>query len=277
MSGLTGKVAIITGAGRGQGRAHAVRLAADGADIVAVDVCADAVHSVSYGLASPADLDETARLVRETGRRVRTAHADVRDAEAMRKVTADALAEFGRLDIVVANAGILSVSPSAELTGEQWQEMIDVNLTGVWNTVQPAIKPMIEAGSGGAIIMTSSTAGEKGLPGLPHYTAAKHGVIGLMKSLAIELGPHRIRVNAVLPAAADTPMVHNAATYKLFRPDLDTPTRSDFEEAIVTGNLLPIPLVAPEDIAAAVAHLAGDDARTVTGHAYRVDAGALTQ
>lgn len=277
MSGLKGRVALVTGAARGQGRAHAARLAADGADVVAIDVCAPAVNTVSYELAVPADLEETARLVGEAGRTIRCIHADVRDAEAMRNAVADTMGTFGRLDIVVANAGILSVSPSPELTGEQWREMIDVNLTGVWNTIQPAIQPMIEAGNGGAIVMTSSTAGEKGLPNLPHYTAAKHGVIGLMKSLAVELGPHNIRVNAVLPAAADTQMVHNPATYKLFRPDLDDPTRADFEEAIVAGNLLPVPLVTPEDVAAAVAHLVSDDARTVTGQAYRVDAGALTK
>lgn len=275
MSGLANRVAVITGAARGQGRAHAVRLARDGAHIVCVDACSD-VDTVSYPMATEADLEETARLVREQGRQARIVQADVRDAAAMRKVMADALDEFGRLDIVIANAGILSVAPSAELTEQQWNDMLAINVTGVWNTVQPAITPMTEAGRG-VIIMTSSTAGVKGLPGLAHYTASKHAVLGLMKSLAVELAPHGIRVNAILPAAADTPMVHNPATYKLFRPDLDDPTREDFEQTIVQGNLLPIPLVTPEDIAAAVAYLASDDARAITGCAHPVDAGSLTK
>ena len=268
-------MALITGAARGQGRAHAVRLAADGADIVAVDVCVPtAVKTVTYELATPDDLDETARLVRAEGRQVSCVHADVRDADAMRQAVADALARFGRLDIVVANAGVLTTAPSPELTDQQWQDMFDVNVHGVWHTVQPAIQPMIDAG-GGVIVMTSSTAGEKGLPGLPHYSAAKHAVIGLMKALAVELGRHSIRVNAVLPAAADTAMVHNEPTYRLFRPDLAIPTRTDFEQAVGAGNALPIPLVAPEDVADAVAYLVSPGARSVTGMSCRVDAGAL--
>lgn len=277
MTRLRGKIALVTGAARGQGRAHAVRLAAEGADIVAVDVCGDTLTTVSYPLASKEDLDETGRLVVEQGAYVRLHQADVRDAEAMRRVVADAVAEFTRIDIVVANAGILSVAPCWELTWRQWHEMIDVNLTGVWNTIQPAIKPMIDSAAGGAIVLTSSTSGEKGLPNLAHYTAAKHGVIGLMRGLAIDLAPHGIRVNAVLPAAADTAMVHNEATYRLFRPDLDAPERADFESAVVQNNLLPIPLISPEDIAGAVAYLVSPDARSVTGMSFRIDAGALTK
>src|SRR6187402_1130823 len=198
MGRLEGKVAFVTGAARGQGRSHALRLAEEGADIVAVDVCRQ-LASVPYPMATPEDLTETAKLVEDLDRRIVVREADVRDSARLADVVAEGIGEFGRLDIIVANAGIVSMAPTLELDEDSWQEMIDVNLTGVWKTLKAAVPAMIEAGNGGSVIITSSAAGLRGFANIAHYVAAKHGVVGLMKTLAQELAPHMIRVNTVNP------------------------------------------------------------------------------
>jgi (+)-trans-carveol dehydrogenase len=271
---VEGKVAFITGAARGQGRSHAIRLAQEGADIIAVDHCAD-IETVSYPMATAADLEGTAKEVEALGRRVYTAHADVRDFESL-KVAVDAgVAELGRLDIVSANAGILSNGQSHELSEETWGQMIDINLSGVWRTCKAAIPHLIGSGRGGAIVLTSSVAGLRSYNGVSHYVSAKHGVVGLMKTLAQELAPHSIRVNTVNPTQVDTDMIQNESMYHLFCPDIENPTRQDFGAASAATILLPVDWVESIDVSNAVLFLASDEARYITGVALPIDAGAL--
>lgn len=274
MGRFEGKVAFVTGAARGQGRSHAVALAREGAEVIAVDACAP-MESAPYPMATPADLDETVRQVEALDRRIVATRADVRDQDALSAAVAEGVAQLGRLDVVVANAGILSVGRSWEIPESTWQDMIDVNLTGVWHTTKAAIPHMIDAGNGGAIVLISSIAGLVGRPYIGHYVAAKHGVVGLMRTMAQELGPHRIRVNSIHPTQVDTDMIHNPATYARYRQDLPNPTREDFAEASRSGNVLGVPWVEPSDITNAVAFLASDDARFVTGATLPVDAGLL--
>ena len=269
---LQGKVAFITGAARGQGRAEAVRFAEEGADIIAVDLCAQ-VDSVVYPMSTPEDLAETVRLVEATGRRIVAVQADVRDKEALKKALDAGVAELRRLDIVIANAGIWSGAPAVEMSSRTWQDMIDVNLTGVWNTCQVAIPHLVAAGSG-SMTLISSTAGLGGSANIVHYAAAKHGVVGVMRSLAKELAPHNIRVNTIHPTSVATDMLHNDAMFKLFRPDLENPTLEDAEAAFGTLNMLPVPWVEAIDIANAALFLASDEARYITSVALPVDAGS---
>ncbi len=271
---LAGQVAFITGAARGQGRSHAIRLAQEGADIIAVDVCGP-LPTVDYPLASPADLAETVRRVEELDRRIVARQADVRSLASLEAALAGGVAELGRLDIVAANAGILSSGSLAGLSVPAWREMIDVNLSGVWRTCRAAIPHLIAGGRGGSIILTSSVAGLKSYPNMAHYVAAKHGVTGLARALATELAAYRIRVNSVHPTQVDTDMIQNDIMYRLFRPDLDHPTRQDFAEASRATGLLPVDWVESADVSSAVAFLASDDARYITGTALPVDAGAL--
>jgi SDR family mycofactocin-dependent oxidoreductase len=273
MGRVEGKVALVTGAARGQGRAHAVRLAEEGADIIAVDVCSQ-LETVPYALASEGDLAETAKRVEELDRRIITHRADVRDLAALQSAVAEGVSEFGHLDIVCANAGILSIGPAWELSEETWQEMIDVNLTGTWKTVRAAVPQLIEQGHGGSIILTSSIAGLVAFANLAHYTAAKHGVTGLMRTLAVELAPHRIRVNSVHPTTVDTDMVQNKALYELFL-GTEEASRADAEVGMKAINALPIPWVDPVDISNAVLFLASDESRYITGTTQVIDAGAL--
>lgn len=272
MTRVEGRVAFITGAARGQGRAHAVRLAEEGADVIAVDACTS-LPTVDYPMPSEHDLEETAELVRKTGRRAVTAVADIRDSAALARAVRAGVDELGRLDIVCANAGILSIGAVHELDDESWSDMIDINLTGQWRTLKATIPVLIEQGRGGSIIMTSSSAGVKGFPGLSHYTAAKHGVIGLMRSAANELAAHSIRVNALIPTNVDTDLIQNDGIYRLFRPDLESPGRDDLAEVASGLNILPIPWVETRDIANAVLFLASDEARYITGSPFFVDAG----
>ncbi|MEU7811299.1 mycofactocin-coupled SDR family oxidoreductase [Pseudonocardia sp. NPDC049154] len=275
MGTLDGKVALVTGAARGQGRSHAIRLAEEGADVVAIDVCAP-VETVEYRGATTAELAETAAEIEKLDRRVVARQADVRDLAALQSAVADGVAELGRLDVVVANAGIFTTAPVHELSEEQWDTTIEVNLTGVWKTVKATVPTLIEQGTGGSVILISSTGGVQGFPNFAHYVAAKHGVIGLARTMANELGQHEIRVNAVQPTSVLTDMIDHVGMYKLFRPDLDAPTREDFREALLGGmNILPTPWVEPRDISNAVAWLASDQARFVTGTTLPVDAGAL--
>lgn len=273
MGRVEGKVALITGAARGMGRAHCLRLAEEGADIVAVDLAAP-VPSVPYDMATPEDLDETARLVEALGRNVLARRADVRDQAALDDVVAEATTTLGGIDIAVANAGVSAVGRAWEFSEEQWRDVIDINLTGVWHTAKAVIPSMIEARRGGAIVLVSSTGGLKGLPHTGPYTAAKHAVVGLMRTLANELGSYRIRVNTVNPTTVDTPMVMNDTMYRIFRPDLEAPGRSDMEVVAPVLNVLPVAWIDPVDVANAVLWLCSDEARYVTGVALPVDAGA---
>ncbi len=273
MGRVAGKVAFITGAARGQGRGHAVRLAEEGADIIAVDICRQ-VDTVPYPMATPEDLAETVKEVEALGRRIVAVEADVRDHDALKDAVDRGVAELGRLDIVVANAGISSMAPTEEMSVRTWRDVIDINLTGVWLTAKVAI-PHLKAAGGGSIIITSSVAGLKAHPNVAHYVAAKHGVVGLMRSLALELAPYHIRVNSIHPTQVDTPMIMNEPTYRLFLPDMENPTREDFAPVSQAMHALPTPWVDPVDISNAVLFLASDEARYITGVTLPVDAGAV--
>jgi SDR family mycofactocin-dependent oxidoreductase len=272
MGRMDGKVVFITGAARGQGRSHALRLAEEGAEIIAVDLCRP-VETVPYEMPTSDDLAETVKLVEDLDRRIVAREADVRDLGQLEAVVQEGLSQFGHIDVVCANAGIASVAPALEMDEQTWQEMIDINLTGVWKTIKAAVAPMVERGQGGAVIITSSVAGLTGFPNLAHYVAAKHGVVGLMRVLTQELAPYMIRVNTVNPTTVDTKMVMSDFFYRLVRPDIENPTREDTAEAFVGLNSLPIPWVDPIDVSNAVLWLASDEARYITGVALPVDAG----
>jgi SDR family mycofactocin-dependent oxidoreductase len=263
---LEGKVALISGAARGQGRSHAVRLAQEGADIIAFDVCKQ-LPTVGYRMATPEDLKETAKQVEDLDRRIIAREADVRDTAAVQAIVDEGVAELGRLDVISANAGIATFAENAwSLEEDAWEEMIAVNLTGVWKTLKAAIPAMINAGNGGSIIITSSTAGIKGMAGIAHYDSSKHGVVGLMRTLAIELAEHSIRVNTVHPTGVNTPMVVN---------DYMAQFLDEQGGGANIENLLPVELVEAVDISNAVLWLASDEARYVTGTCLPVDAGFL--
>ncbi len=270
---LEGRVALVTGAARGQGRSHAVALAREGADIVAVDRCAG-IDTVMYPLGTETDLAETRQQVEGHGRRIETVIGDVRSSADMRAATDLALSAFGRLDVVVANAGIWSPGALWEMSDQTWKDMIDVNLTGVFNTVRFAIPHMMERRSG-SLILTSSTCGVKALGWMGHYNAAKHGVMGLTRSLALDLGPYFVRANAVLPSTVNTPMIHNEASYRIYRPDLENPTRHEAMAGFYDHNAMPLPYVEPEDVSAAVLFLASDAARYITGIGVPIDLGTI--
>lgn len=270
---VQGKVAFISGAARGQGRAHALRLASEGADIIAFDVCG-AVEAQGCPPSCPADLDETIAMVEKLDRRIVAAQADARDADAVRAVFEQGLDQLGRIDIVAANAGIQGfASATSEQPEEDWRAVLDTNLTGVWNTARVAIPQMIAQGEGGAILLTSSSLALKAAPNFGAYTAAKHGVVGLMRTLAVELAPHSIRVNSIHPTTVPTPMLLNENNWRIFRPDLDHPTLDDVIDLYRGLNLLPVPWIEVEDVANALLFLASDEARYLTGVALPVDAG----
>jgi SDR family mycofactocin-dependent oxidoreductase len=273
MGRIDGKVAFITGAARGQGRAHALRLAGEGADIIATDV-ADRVETVSYPPATPEDFAETVKEVEALGRRIAHFTADVRDYDALKAGLDAAVAELGGLDVLVANAGIINdVRPSWELDEANWQTMIDVNLTGVWHATKAAVPHLIERGPGGSVILISSTAGLRGIPNIAHYNAAKHGVLGLARTLANELAPHRIRVNSVHPTNVRTTMIDNESSAKIYRPDLEHPTFEDALPALAKINMWNVPYLEVEDVANAVLFLACEESRYITGAALPVDLG----
>jgi SDR family mycofactocin-dependent oxidoreductase len=266
MGKLAGKVAFITGAARGQGRSHAIRLAQEGADIIAVDICRQ-IDSVAYPMSTPEDLAETAKEVEALDRRIFTAQADVRDETQLKRAFEQGTAELGPVDIVLANAGIAPMALHERHS--TWQDVIDVNLTGTFNTVETAIPSMIERGRGGAIVLTSSTAGINGIGGPTRgglgYTASKHGVVGLMRSYANILAKHSIRVNSVHPTGVNTPMIVNDVMGEFLAQD---PQLSD-----AMANALPVDMVEPVDISNAIVWLVSDDARYVTGVTLPVDAG----
>jgi (+)-trans-carveol dehydrogenase len=272
---VEGKVAFITGAARGQGRAHAVRLASEGADIIAVDICKkiDTVDLIEAS--TPEDLAETADLVKGHDRRIYTAEVDVRDYDALKAAVDAGVEQLGRLDIIVANAGIGNGGQTLDKTSEtDWTAMIDINLGGVWKTVKAGVPHILAGGRGGSIILTSSVGGLKAYPHTGHYVAAKHGVVGLMRTFAVELGAQNIRVNSVHPTNVNTPLFMNEGTMKLFRPDLENPGPDDMKVVGQLMHTLPIGWVEPEDIANAVLFLASDEARYVTGVTLPVDGGS---
>jgi SDR family mycofactocin-dependent oxidoreductase len=272
---VAGKVAFVSGAARGQGRSHAVRLAQEGADIIAIDICRP-IENVVYPAATPADLAETADLVKGYDRRIVTAEVDVRDFDALKAAVDSGVEQLGRLDIIVANAGIGNGGNKLHKIREDvWQDMMDVNLSGVWKTVKAGVPHLIEGGRGGSIVMTGSVGSHKALAHTGHYIAAKHGVLGLMRSFAVELGHHSIRVNSVHPSQVNTPMTMNDVTFRLFRPDLENPGPDDFAPFSQMTHTLPVPWVEAGDVSNAVLFLASDESRYITGVSLPVDAGAL--
>lgn len=270
MSGtLQGRVAFITGAARGQGRAHAIRLAREGADIIALDICAPVSDSISYPAATPEDLAETVRAVEAEGRKILAREVDIRDDAALRQLVTDGVEQFGHLDILVANAGVLSWGRIWELTDEQWDTVVGVNLTGTFRTVRAVVPAMIEAGSGGSIVVVSSSAGLKATPGNGHYSAAKHGLVGLTNSLAIELGEFGIRVNSIHPYSIDTPMIEPDLMMQVFRE------HPHYVHSFGPMPLQPKGFMNPDEVADVVVWLAGNGSGTLTGAQIPVDKGVL--
>jgi SDR family mycofactocin-dependent oxidoreductase len=274
---LDGRVAFVTGAARGQGRAHAVRLANEGADIIAIDVCRAVDDTITYPPATPDDLAETVRAVESAGRKVLAREVDIRDLAAQQQVVADGVEQFGRLDIVVANAGVLSWGRMFEMSPEQWDTVVDVNLNGTWRTVRAAVPAMIEAGNGGSIVIVSSSAGLKATPGNGHYSASKHGLVALTNALALEVGEYGIRVNSIHPYSIDTPMIEPAAMAAVFSK------YPNFLHSFAPMPLQPVgqndkglsTFMTPEEVADVVAWLAGDGSATLSGSQIAVDRGVL--
>ena len=277
MGRMDGKVVFITGAARGIGRRTAVLLGQEGADIIGMDI-AGPIRSAQAPPSTPEDLAETVTEVEAQGRRMVTYQCDVRDEEPLAEGLARAVQELGRLDAVVCNAGIGGPTvPIEQYPADAFRDVVDNNLTSLFLTAKPAIPHLRASGDGGSIVLISSALGLRGMPNTGAYVAAKHGVVGLMKTLALELAPDRIRVNSVHPTNVDTPLIQNENTYRLFRPDLDHPTRDDVVEPFQGLNLLPIPWVEPEDVAQAVLYLVADSGRYLTGGTHRVDAGWNTK
>ena len=272
---LAGKTAFVTGVARGQGRAHALRLASEGANIVGLDICAP-VDSIPIEMATEEDLKETVRLVEALGRRIVAHVADIRDQAAVDSTVAAGIAEFEHIDIVVGNAGTGSVKPIWEMSEIEWQTVIDINLTGNFHTVKSVIPHMMAAGRGGSIILTASLAARRALFGMSHYAASKHGVVGLAQNLAVELGPYGIRANALCPGNTRTPLAEQAVEM-MMKPILDTGDdpdwRSKIEPAFAALTPMNVGFVEAEDQANAVLWLASDEARYVTGETITVDAG----
>ena len=276
---LEGRVALVTGAARGQGRAHALRLADDGADIIATDICGPVSDSVTYPSATSAELAETVRGVEASGRKILAREVDVRDLAAQQQIVAEGIERFGRLDVLVVNAGVLSWGRLFETSEEQWDTVIEVNLSGAWKTVRAAVPAMIEAGNGGSIIMVSSVAGLKATPGNGHYSAAKHGMVGIANALALEVGEFGIRVNSIHPYSIDTPMIERDAMTEIFtkHPNylhsfapmpLQPPGR-------LAGDMADTGFMTPEDVADVVAWLAGDGSKYISGSQLAIDRGVL--
>lgn len=277
MGKLEGKVVFITGAARGMGRSHAVRLAQEGADIIGMDICGP-VPGGQAPMSSAEDLAETASAVEALDRRMVTFVGDATDEESLVGGLAEGVAQLGRLDCAVANAGIGGVpNPVADMPAQDWRDVIETNLTGVFLTAKAAVPHIRAHGEGGSILLISSALGLRGMQNVSAYSAAKHAVVGLMRSLAIELAPDRIRVNSIHPTNVATPLVLNENTFRLFRPDLEAPEEDDVRDAFTGLNLLEVPWIEPIDISEAVLYLAADSGRYVTGSLHKVDAGWLTK
>lgn len=275
---LAGKVAMITGAARGQGRAHAARLAHDGADVIAIDACAPVSDTITYPASTPADLAVTARVVEATGQRVMAREADIRDLAVLENIVAEAIAVFGRLDVLVANAGVLSWGRVWELCADEWDTVVDINLSGTWRTVRAAVPAMIDAGHGGSIIIVSSSAGLKATPGNAHYSASKAGLVALTNALALEVGEFGIRVNSIHPYSVNTPMVDPAEMAKMFGQHptfLHSFAPMALKDVRRDGHTSRMDFLEPTDISDVVAYLAADGARSITGTQLAVDRGVL--
>lgn len=273
---LEGRVAFITGAARGQGRAHAIRLANDGADIIAIDICRPVSDTITYPLATSEELAETVRAVEATGRKVLAREVDIRDLGALQKVVADGIEQFGRLDIIIANAGVLSWGRIHEMSEEQWDTVIDINLNGSWRTIRAAVPAMIEAGNGGSIVIVSSSAGLKATPGNGHYSASKHGLVALTNALAIELGEFGIRVNSIHPYSIETPMVEKKAMMELFAKFphyVHSFSPMPYRPVNHKGKKGLMEFMMPEEVSDVVAWLAGDGSATISGSQIAVDRG----
>ena len=275
---LQGRVAFVTGAARGQGRAHATRLAGEGADIIAIDICGPISDTITYPPATAEELAETVRAVESTGRKVLAREVDIRDLAALQQVVADGVEQFGRLDILVANAGVLSWGRLFEMSEEQWDSVIEVNLSGTWRTIRAAVPAMIEAGNGGSIIIVSSSAGLKATPGNGHYSASKHGLVALTNALALEVGEFGIRVNSIHPYSIDTPMVEREAMMAVFAK------HPNYLHSFAPMPLHPVnhegkkglkEFMTPEEVSDVVAWLAGDGSATLSGSQIAVDRGTM--
>jgi SDR family mycofactocin-dependent oxidoreductase len=271
-----GRTVLVTGGARGQGRSHSVRFAAEGANVVICDVASERIETVPYPVAGEDDLAETVRLVRKVGGEALACRADVRGLDDIEAAVEQGVGRFGAIDVLVANAGICTFGEIAKMTPELWQTTIDVNLTGTFNAIRAAAPQMAERGYG-RIIATASMAGRAGWENIGHYAASKWGVIGLVKSVALELAPHGVTANVVCPSSVNTPMMHNDAAYKLFRPDLDAPTLEDVLPAFQSVNVIPVPYAEPNDISDSVLFLASDRARYITGATLAVSAGVNAQ
>ncbi len=276
MGQLDGKVAFITGVARGQGRSHALTLAREGARIIGLDLCAKPT-TTAYPGATEEDLQETVRQVKEAGGEIHVGIADTRDYNQVKTVFEQGIEQFGRVDIVLPNAGICSGAKTWEISPEDWAEMVDINLNGVFHTVKAAIPTMIAQNQGGSIVFTGSTEALKGAENISSYAAAKHGVTGLMTSLARELGSYNIRVNSVNPTCVDTHMINNDFVYGLFRPDLDKPTRDDVIGAFAGTHILPVPWIEPQDVSNAILYLVTEPGRYITATPLVIDAGFMVK
>ena len=265
MGKLDGKVSLITGAARGQGRAHAVTMAREGADIAALDICRNLPYP-RYALAGPEDMVETVGQVRQLGRRALGLEADVRSAKDMENAVARTVDELGHIDVLVCNAGIADMALTWDITEDWWDDMIDTNLKGYWLAVKYVVPHMLARGRGGRIIMTSSVAGLRGEPGMAHYCASKWGVVGLAKSLAHELSQHNSTVNTLHPTGVDTDIISGMA-------EAASMATEDLVEFISDGHTMPVKLIESLDVANAALWLATDEARYITGHTMKVDAG----
>jgi SDR family mycofactocin-dependent oxidoreductase len=278
MGDLEGRVAFVTGAARGQGRAYAVRLAQEGADVIISDICAPVSETIPYQGATPDDLAETVRLIEAEGRKVLARQVDIRDDAAVRTLVADGIEQFGRLDVVVANAGVLSWGRLWELTDEQWNSVIDVNLTGTWRTLRAAIPAMIEAGNGGSIIIVSSSGGLKATPGNGHYAASKHGLTSITNTLALELGEYSIRVNSIHPYSIATPMIENDSMMAILSAHpsyLNSFAAMPYQPPTKGSRAKRNDFMTAEEAAEVVVWLAGDNSSVLSGSQISVDRGVM--
>jgi SDR family mycofactocin-dependent oxidoreductase len=274
MGQLDGQVAFITGLARGQGRSHALTFAREGADIIGLDLCGD-IASTSYPGATAEDLEETGRLIKETGRRAVLSQGDVRDYDQVQAAFDRGIEQLGRVDIVIPNAGICAGGKTWEITADAWRETIDVNLTGAWHAVKAAVPTLINQGTGGSVVFIGSTEALKGAENMSSYAASKHAITGLMTSLSRELGQYNIRVNSVNPTCVDTNMIQNPYVWGLFEPDNPNPTRDSVRDAFARTHILPVPWMEPADVSRAILYLVGESGRYITASTLTIDAGFI--
>jgi SDR family mycofactocin-dependent oxidoreductase len=276
MGQLDGQVAFITGLARGQGRSHALTLAREGADIIGLDLCGE-IASTTYPGSTKSDLEETERLIKETGRRVVLSQADVRDYDQVKSAFDRGIEQLGRVDIIIPNAGICAGGKTWEITTDAWREMVDINLTGAWHAVKAAVPTLISQGQGGSVVFIGSTEALKGAENMSSYAASKHAITGLMTCLARELGQYNIRVNSVNPTCVDTNMIQNPYVWGLFQPDNPNPTRESVEDAFTRTHILPVPWMEPVDVSRSILYLVGESGRYVTASTLTIDAGFIVK